>query len=255
MIPKIIHQIWYQGINKLPPDPKNKSTIIQKNHPNWEYILWDNTKIQKVFKNNTKILNIYNNLSYLHQKIDFIKYCILYEYGGVYLDTDITLLKPFDDILTKYQNYDCILSNLNLNKIKSYIFCFNKQCINNGVILSQKNSKFMLYLINNINQNHTCKFYDLNSSMCINRLTGPGLVSTSYNNYPNKDIIKILDYSYFEPCILKDLCDIKSNTITVHHHATTWINPQLTNMIYYILKYELVLCVLLFIIVSSIIFC
>ncbi len=216
-------------------------------------MIWDDTKIKEHFKNNKKILNTYNKLIYLHQKVDFIRYCILYEFGGIYMDMDVTILKSFDEIINKYHNYECIISDINLNAMESYLLCLNNRCYNNGIIISKPKSQFMSNLINEIHKNNKCKCYDLNKSMCINRTTGPLLFTRVFNNYANKKNIKVLDWSYFEPCILGDLCDIRDNTILVHHHNASWINGFFTMIGYYYFKYKSLFYLLLIIIFIQVI--
>lgn len=253
MTPKIIHQIWYQGVDKIPQNLQNNSNKIINLHKNWKYMIWDNNSIKKYFKNNHRILTTYNKLKYLHQKVDFMKYCILYNFGGVYMDMDINALKSLDQLVKQYENYECILSGINLNVMESYALCRNNKCINNGIIISQQKSNFMLALINEICKNNKCQIYDLNKSICINRTTGPLLITKIYNNYENKSQIKILHYSYFEPCVLGDICDIKKNTILIHTHNTTWINTQITKFLYYYFKYKLIIYLAIYLILIIIV--
>lgn len=257
MIPKIIHQIWYQGINEIPKDLQNNSKKIINIHQKWKYIIWDDNLVKSYFKNNRKVLNTYNKLEYMHQKIDFIRYCILYEFGGVYMDMDVTILKPFDKLVETYGNYECILSNINLNTIDSYALCLHKECLNNGIMICQPKSRFILSLVDEIHKNNECVSYDLNNSMCINRTTGPLLITRIYNEYKekiDKSNIKILNWSYLEPCILGDLCDVKKNTIVIHHHNTTWINKIFTTIMYYYLKWKVIIYILLIIILIQVLY-
>ncbi len=248
MFPKIIHQIWYQGIDKVPHDLQENSIKIKQIHPTWQYILWDDTLIREKFIDKQGIIDTYNILPYLHNKVDFIRYCILHEFGGVYMDMDITILKTFDDIIEENKLYECILSDLRLNKFESLIICGAKKCINNGIIISKPKSEFMLSLVDGIKLNNIRKWYDFTDSLYVNRITGPEFISKKYINYKNTDNIKLLDWSYFEPCLLGDLCEIKDNTITIHHHNTTWINKYITTVFYYFFKYKpisyIILCIL-----------
>jgi mannosyltransferase OCH1-like enzyme len=243
MCSKIIHQIWYQGADQIPSNLKANSINIIKYHPDWQYIIWDDSKIQNYFGAN--ILGVYYRLEHLHQKVDFIRYCILYELGGVYIDMDVTILKPLDEIVDKYQDSEAIISNLNLDPVESYLLTSHKEFLNNGVICCPRpKSGFMLSLINHISKNYQCKFYDLNKSICINRTTGPRLFTQLFNQYPNKANITVLDWSFFEPCLVKDLCDIKENTILIHHHDNTWVHSFFTWLGYYYAKYKLLLIIL-----------
>jgi mannosyltransferase OCH1-like enzyme len=255
VVPKIIHQIWYQGQDLIPRDLKKKSEKIKKKHPTWQYILWDNDRIQTYFKSDKVILDTYNKLEFLHQKVDFIRYCIIYNFGGVYLDMDITILKPIDNVINKIHHnnsnqpdIECTLSYLKLNSIESYICCGYSKCINNAVIIANPQSNFINTLINEIIQNKGLgKWYEPTDSFRINRTTGPMMVTKMYNMYlqkKQKKRVNILHWSYFEPCTLGDLCDIKSNTVAIHHHHTTWISKNITNLVYYYFKYKTTIVVM-----------
>jgi len=96
-IPKIIHQVWIGGNMPLREQEmcKQVKDLAQKN--NWEYFLWTENDINQL--NEFKNINEFNNTPNNGQKSDIIRSQILYEYGGVYLDTDFILLKMFDDLL------------------------------------------------------------------------------------------------------------------------------------------------------------
>ena len=123
----------------------------------------------------------------------------------------------------------------------------HKNIYNNGVILAvKKKSLFMKNLMENcpINSNNflKLKFFEIMNT------TGP----TKFTNIvieTNKECnkIKILDWPYFEPC-LKNLCDIKNNTIVVHKHQNTWINTKLINFfkcIFLLLMFHFSFCPIL----------
>lgn len=84
-IPKIIHQIWI-GPNPVPFIWINtwRFEYIKKN-PEWKYILWDNENIK-----NLKYLDIirYEKEKTWNGKSDFLRFAILKEHGGVYIDAD-----------------------------------------------------------------------------------------------------------------------------------------------------------------------
>lgn len=91
-IPKIIHQIW---IGPHTP-PTSMMTTWHSNHPDFEYILWTEDEVRRrgfVFKTQAKmdIMKEYCGIA------DLMRYEILYEYGGVFVDADSICLNPFDD--------------------------------------------------------------------------------------------------------------------------------------------------------------
>lgn len=95
MIPKIIHSIWL-GERELPEEYRAYMEGRKKLLPGWEFRLWNE-------KNFDFSANPYAREAYRAKKYgfvaDYIRVCVLAEYGGVYLDTDVELLRPFPDDL------------------------------------------------------------------------------------------------------------------------------------------------------------
>ena len=245
MIPKIIHQIWMQTKKKIPEKFNNNIESIKKYHQNYKYILWDEIKILKLIFQNKKWTEIYYKFSYLHQKIDFAKYIILYLYGGIYIDIDVEVVKSFDLLLDKYNNEDLIISKLNLSTSESYITNFYFESYNNGVIIAKKNSIVMDNLINYIINNYD-KITNFNKVFYINLTTGPSIFTFVININKNKTII--LNSEYLEPCN-RNNCNITENTITVHRHELSWI-PEIFKICidFYLQNKYLFIIIIIFII-------
>ena len=256
MFPQIIHQIWLQGKDKIPDKYSKMVKSVKETNPTFKHIIWDDTKIKDYFKSKPEILTIYNKFPYLHQKVDFIRYCILYQLGGIYLDMDITVIKSFTSLFDTYKEYECIISTINIDQMDSYIMCQNKQCINNGIIIAKPKSPFIKSVIDEVTMYPDCSWYDLTTSMCVNNTTGPVMFSRMYEKYnlenPNK--LKLLDPSYLEPCLLDDMCNIKDNTYTIHHHSVTWMHPLIATTLYYYLQYHTLIRAILLIILIQIIY-
>ena len=95
MIPKIIHYCWF-GKNPLPAKMKKCIESWKKNCPDYKVIEWneDNFDVR---------LNGYTKMCYEQKKYaflsDYVRLWIIYQNGGIYLDTDVEVLKPFDKLL------------------------------------------------------------------------------------------------------------------------------------------------------------
>lgn len=93
-IPKIIHYCWFGG-KPLPED-------LQKCLDSWEKLegytimRWDETNCR--FNENEFVRNTYRDrqLGFIG---DYYRLKAVYEYGGIYLDTDVKINKNFDDLL------------------------------------------------------------------------------------------------------------------------------------------------------------
>ena len=95
MIPKKIHYCWF-GRNPLPEDAQKCIASWRKFFPDYEIIEWN--------EDNFDVNSIpYTAQAYAAKKYafvsDYARFQILYEHGGLYFDTDVEVIKPFDDIL------------------------------------------------------------------------------------------------------------------------------------------------------------
>ena len=225
--PKIIHQIWLQGEDNISEEDKKKIINTKKLHQNWKYILWDEPMIINLVKKNKEYLNKYYKFIYLHQKVDFAKFVIIEEYGGIYIDIDCDVIKNLDNIYDLINKNDLVISKLPaLDPVKNLIGC-NKTsaCYNNGIIVGKPNSKVIKFLINGFETE--CSYFS-NKMLCIENTTGPlifnNLVDYYIKNISDKDILILPNY-YFEPCFNGE-CNIVDNTYIIHNHELTWLGPH-----------------------------
>ena len=92
-IPKIIHQIWLGS--PFPEKYIELQNTWKKFHPDWEYHLWTDENIKDLKFINREIFDKTENFG---AKSDILRYEVLYQFGGLYVDTDFECLKSFDDI-------------------------------------------------------------------------------------------------------------------------------------------------------------
>ena len=94
-IPKTIHYFWF-GEKELPDDYKRNIETWYINCPDYSIIRWD--------ENTCNIEECqYAKEAYESGKYgfvpDYFRLKIVYEQGGIYLDTDVELIKPLDELL------------------------------------------------------------------------------------------------------------------------------------------------------------
>ncbi|MCI9439419.1 MAG: hypothetical protein HFH85_20175 [Lachnospiraceae bacterium] len=108
-IPKVIHYCWF-GRNPIPDRNKRCMESWKKFCPDYEIVEW-NEDNYNVAKNN------YMKQAYDAQKYgyvpDYARIDILYRYGGIYLDTDVELVRSLDDLLylrayTSFEEYPTV---------------------------------------------------------------------------------------------------------------------------------------------------
>lgn len=94
LIPKVIHYCWF-GRGTLPDLYKRCIESWYKYCPDYEVVEWneDNCDITE---------NVFVNQAYEMKKYgfvpDYFRLKIIYEQGGIYLDTDVELLQSLDDL-------------------------------------------------------------------------------------------------------------------------------------------------------------
>lgn len=100
-IPRIIHQIWLGG--NLPTGYK-KWTETWMNWEGWQYKLWTEAEVKQLSLYNSKLFQEAKNFG---EKSDILRYEILYQQGGIYVDIDFKCLKPdfFDFANREYSFY------------------------------------------------------------------------------------------------------------------------------------------------------
>lgn len=95
MIPRIIHYCWFGG-NKLPELAIKCISSWKIYFPDYEIKEWNETNydVHKI----PYISQAYDAKKYAFVS-DYARFDILYQYGGIYFDTDVEVIKPFDQIL------------------------------------------------------------------------------------------------------------------------------------------------------------
>ena len=96
MIPKIIHYIWVGG-KPLNAFAEKCIKSWKKYCPDYEIKRWDETNFD--INENEYCKQAYESKKWAFVS-DYIRLKVLYEYGGIYMDTDVEVVKPLDKFLT-----------------------------------------------------------------------------------------------------------------------------------------------------------
>ncbi len=98
-IPKRIWQTWKTSTvpDKWRPSPQS----IQKFCPDWEYRLTTDEQnrnfVKQIFPQYYELYQSFDREIY---RVDIVRYLLLYSYGGVYIDLDLELIRPLEELLT-----------------------------------------------------------------------------------------------------------------------------------------------------------
>jgi inositol phosphorylceramide mannosyltransferase catalytic subunit len=224
-IPKIIHQIWLGS--GFPREYLSWQKSWKKHNPNWEYRLWTDKEADEFHFENKEIFYQTSNLG---AKSDILRYFILRELGGVYVDTDFECLDNFDDLHAKFDFYTGLIYS-------------GKPYLGNGIIGCIPNHPIILKLCKSITSPH------LEQSSGILDFSGPGLFTACVfdqafdNSYIN--IIFPVTYFYSFPNNKLHIKNprkkgkyYKIESIAVHHWEVSWTRTTvIKKLLYRALKY------------------
>ena len=219
MIPKIIHYCWF-GRTPLPPLAIKCIESWRKYFPDYEIKEWNEDNFD---------VNIipYTSEAYKAKKYafvsDYARFWILYNYGGIYFDTDVEVIRPMNDIISKGPFMGCeaessgatVLTvapglglgcNPGLGLIKKILDLYGTLSF-----VSDKNNSLNYKTI----VEYTTEILVENGLKDTNEIQ---LVEGFYI-YPN---------DYFNPInIITKRLHITSNTRSIHHYAASWVEPSL----------------------------
>lgn len=198
MIPKIIHYCWF-GPKNL--SPLNEACIQSwlKYYPDYKIILWneENSPLEHPFLKMALAEKKYAFAS------DFTRFYALYNYGGVYLDTDMECIKALNiDML--YSDFFAAYEDLE-NK---YVSC--------GMIGAKQNSEICLRMLECYDNSKSYENVPLILTKVIKNTQENFTIYPSYYFYPYNPYDsnqKVKQFMY---------CQVKEDTYAIHHWEKTW---------------------------------
>lgn len=210
MIPKIIHYCWF-GRGQMPELALRCLESWKKYCPDYKIKEWneDNFDLE---------LYPYAREAYENRKFAFVTdvvrlYALYYE-GGIYMDTDVEVLKPLDRFLN-----DPAFSGFE-----------DERLVPTGIMASEKNGKWAKDNLDYYIGKHFVKAdgsLDLTTNVetIMNYMLPLGLKqNNTYQVFPG--VITIYPKDYFCPKSKSDnRIYLTNNTYTIHHFAASWTSP------------------------------
>lgn len=227
MIPKIIHYCWF-GNGKLPERDKMCIESWKKHCPDYKIIRWDesNYDINK---------NKYMKEAYEERKYGFVpdyaRLDIVYNYGGIYLDTDVELIRSLDFLLELkgFAGFEAI------DTAHKYV------ALGLGFGAEQKND-----IIKKMRDDYNDKSFKIKQGV-LNLTPSPsystevliklGLKPTGTTQ--QIDGFTFFSEEYFCPlsCVTDSL-NITEYTISIHHYNASWLTDNEKKRIVFVNKYK-----------------
>lgn len=207
MIPKVIHYCWF-GRNPLPPLAKKCIASWKKYLPDYEIKEWneDNFDLDMY----PYVREAYDNRKFAFVT-DVVRLYALYNEGGIYMDTDVEVLKSLDPFLhhTAFSGFE------------------SETLIPTGIMASEKGGKWAKDNLDYYNNRHFLLSdgnLDLttNVTTITNYMLNHGLrQDNTFQDFPN--LITFYPKDFFCPINVKTLILQKTpNTVCIHHFAGSW---------------------------------
>jgi hypothetical protein len=217
MIPKIIHYCWLSG-EEYPQDRKNNIASWKAMLPDYEFMLWD-TKRFDISK------SVWAQQAFENKKFafasDLIRLHAVYTYGGIYLDTDVEVLKSFNELLILPYFIGAQFDNL----------------IEAGVFGSEKESSWILKCMQYYNDRSFIKENGVYDTLELPRvmkfqLEGIKNIIIMQNTQVQKvkfllkseDSLFLFPFEYFSAKNYESgKISITKNTYTIHYFNSSWL--------------------------------
>lgn len=216
-IPKITHQIWFQGWDKLPEKFHGNVSLLRELNPNYEHKTWDEHSLRAECRIYSEACaQKFDSLEHMIMKIDLGRYVVLHNYGGISVDTDMKPLKPLDTLPFMDNPPKGFMISKSAMPLIDYV--------NNGILICKPYHPIMRNIIDHIvTDPHKDENY-ISKEFYIHNTTGPVFMDRIIRKF--KGDIHVIDNHYFEPCLSTDpYCKVSPLTILDHQHELSWFSP------------------------------
>lgn len=238
MFPKIINHIWLQG--GLPKRYENNFQKWSNLHKSYEHNIWDESTLLNLCSSIQ--IEKYKNINTLINKVNFLKYILMYKIGGIYADLDSYPLKSIDELLNQNYIYDIDLNSklsirypfnveIPIRKFEDYniilptrpslIYYSNGDkalLLDNPFLMSEPNNEFWINLIDFCEKRINIKHWFGN--VLPHEPYGPyGLSDFLFTNFKNPFLSNILILPPIYWCELKT---ISTNQYIIHEANKGW---------------------------------
>lgn len=214
MIPKTIHYCWFGG-NPLPKDAEKCINSWKKYCPDYEIIEWNESNFN--INSNQYVKEAYEAKKFAFVT-DYVRLYVMYTYGGIYMDTDVEVVRSLDDFL-KHQAFSGFESS---NSIPT------------GIMGSEKDFPLFKKLLDYYDDKHFIKKdgsldTTTNTVTITNICKECGLVLN--NRFQVLDGFALYPNDYF--CPLENETGVlrkTENTAAIHWFAKSWVEEKHRSM-------------------------
>lgn len=207
MIPRIIHYCWF-GRGQKPALAVKCIESWKKYLPDYEIKEWNESNFD--VNSNRYVCEAYENRKFAFVT-DYVRLYALVKEGGIYMDTDVEVLKSYNPFLhhTAFSGFE------------------NNNYVPTGMMASERGGVWVTELLNGYNDrefvNKDGSFDITTNTVTITKnMVSHGLVlNNTYQDFPY--LVTMYPSDYFCP---KDhgtgVINLTENTVCIHHFAGSW---------------------------------
>lgn len=227
-IPEIIHQIYFDPAG-VPDHLALISQTWKDIMPDWEYRFWDGKAVEQFMESECQdYIPLFRSFPYDVQRWDFVRYLILYHYGGLYADMDYECIEPLDPLL---RNTPCCMG---MEPVAHAIRDNRPFIIGNALMASVPRHDFFYRIIQEIS---TCGWQNQKyKGNPVVESTGPFMINRVYENCEKKDEITLLPAELVAPLSITEVRDVIAgittkemedkveNAFAIHYFFGSWFS-------------------------------
>tara|TARA_R100000655_G_scaffold31166_1_gene62574 strand:+ start:6351 stop:7043 length:693 start_codon:yes stop_codon:yes gene_type:complete len=219
-----IHQVYgvFNDGKKLEDIPifnhQVKRTIEYCTRYNINYKMWNNTMCNELINKYPQYKELYDNFKQPIQKADFIRYLILYDEGGIYIDCDVC---PIGDVFILFEMNEFFVRWNNDKKQLPY------NAVIGSVAHNELYENIFKEIIKSVQEKDKIDVYQKWKGRYVFQTTGHYMLQRVLKKYPNVkklDILKIHTKGGVD--VIGDVCPIFED-----FNASLWYNDSPNNLL------------------------
>jgi mannosyltransferase OCH1-like enzyme len=225
MIPRMIHQTWRDST--LPAAFAELARTWSRHHPRWQWRLWTDADNRAFVAGHfPTMLALYDRYPQPIQRVDVVRYLILYVHGGLFVDLDFEALRPVDPYLAS----DCVFGTEPAENCAAHGMA---EIISNAFMAARPGHPFLQAVIAALPEAFGAA-QTLDRNRAILETTGPFHLTRCLRRYGGIDPVTILPSEALYPLGISDIEALRrsgwddalraklSHACAVHYHAGTW---------------------------------
>lgn len=214
MIHKVFHYCWF-GKGRKPKEFYEYLASWKKYGPEYEIQEWNETNFD--ISDNRYCWEAYQVGKWAFVS-DYARLKIMYKYGGIYLDTDVELLRPLTPLIDQFEGFVGYQNPVQINTGLGFAAAERSPCV-----------KAMLDIYNKRAFLREDGTMDLTPCPVANTvgLKNCGMLAKDSGNIQRVMDVAVLPVDYLNPFnVDTGKLHITEHTFSVHHYAATWHNKS-----------------------------